>query len=72
MIKSIKNNQEWIVQFASKDDPWVPIDEQRFVHEKLDSEYYEFDDQGHFCDRTIFPEVVEAVINRLQLPGRHP
>ncbi len=29
---TIKNNQEWVIQFASADDPWIPIEEARFIH----------------------------------------
>ena len=63
---TIKNNQKWIVQFASADDPWIPIHEPRFVHEKLNSEYYEFDDQGHFDCKKTFPELVEIIKDKLQ------
>jgi predicted alpha/beta hydrolase family esterase len=46
--ETIKKNQEWIAQFASVDDPIIPIEEGRFVHEKLNTEYYEFPDKFHF------------------------
>lgn len=62
--QQIKNNQQWIVQFASTDDPWIPITEPRFVHEKLDTEYYEFDNQGHFGGdrfKPEFPELLQAL-----------
>lgn len=29
--EAIKNNQKWIIQFNSSDDPWIPIDEARFL-----------------------------------------
>lgn len=62
--QKIKDNQKWIVQFASTDDPWIPIGEARFVHQKLNSQYREFTNQGHFgCDRDKqeFPELLEAI-----------
>lgn len=65
---TIKNNQEWVVQFASTDDPWIPIDEPRFVHHKLSSEYYEFTNQGHFggdYDKKDFPELVQTLRKKL-------
>lgn len=68
--QAIKNNQQWIVQFASTDDPWIPISEPRFVHGKLNSEYYEFNDQGHFggdYDKKEFPELVHAIKSKLSL-----
>ena len=39
--EAIKDNQEWIVQFASSDDPYIPIEEPRFIHQKLNTEYHE-------------------------------
>jgi predicted alpha/beta hydrolase family esterase len=56
----IKNNQKWIVQFSSTNDPFIPIDEARFVHKQLGSEYYEMD-KGHFFPMGEFPELVEAI-----------
>ena len=63
----IKNNQQWIIQFASTDDPWIPIEEPRFIHEQLESEYYEFYNQGHFTGLTLFPELIEAIKKKLSL-----
>ncbi|HKC14501.1 MAG TPA: alpha/beta hydrolase [Patescibacteria group bacterium] len=67
---SIKNNQKWIIQFASTNDPWIPIQEARTINEKLGSEYYEFTDQGHFggdYDKKTFPELLEALKRKLKL-----
>ncbi|HEV8051452.1 MAG TPA: alpha/beta fold hydrolase, partial [Parachlamydiaceae bacterium] len=33
--EAIVNNQQWIIQFASENDPWIPIEEARFVHDQL-------------------------------------
>ena len=65
----IKNNQQWIVQFASTDDPWIPIEEPRFIHQQLDSEYYEFTNQGHFggdYDKKEFPELIKVIKRKLK------
>jgi len=62
--EKIKNNQKWIVQFASIDDPYIPISEAKYIHEKLNTEYFEFNDRGHFgWDKGMkeFPEVVEII-----------
>jgi len=56
----IINNQEWIIQFSSVDDPYFSLDEPRLVSDKLHTEYHEFTDRGHFFDLE-FPELVEAV-----------
>lgn len=62
----IKVNQNWIVQFASPDDPYIPIDEPRYIHDKLDTDYHEIPSRGHFMDSDL-PEVVAVVKERLGL-----
>lgn len=61
----IKKNQKFIIQFNSKDDPWIPIEEARFIHKKLDTEYYEYDHEGHFGSGgkpyLEFPKLIEVV-----------
>lgn len=57
--ESIKNNQEWIIQFSSMNDPFIPTKESRFVNKHLNSEYYELD-QGHFMQEEL-PEMIEAI-----------
>lgn len=61
---AIKKNQEWIIQFASKDDPWIPIAESRYIHKKLNTEYFEYEKGGHFgVDREYrkLPKLVEVI-----------
>ena len=68
--EAIKQNQSFIIQFASTDDQWIPIAEARAVHKNLNTEYYEFTDKGHFigrCYNPTFPELVEAVSNQLMV-----
>lgn len=69
-FKKIKNNQNWIAQFASVDDPYIPIKEARFIHEKLKTEYYEFTDQGHFgwdTQKKEFPELIQIIKKKLEI-----
>jgi predicted alpha/beta hydrolase family esterase len=67
--EAIKTNQKWITQFASTDDPFIPIEEARFIHQKLDTDYHECTDQGHFrhedMHRIEFPELVDALRAKL-------
>ena len=66
----IKNNTEKIVIFASKDDPYIPISEPLFVKEKINAEYHEYNDEGHFgedVDKKEFPEIVTVVKKFLKL-----
>jgi len=62
--EAIQNNQKWITQFASTDDPYIPIVEPRFIHEQLNSEYYEFTNYGHFMVSSV-PEIFEALKSKL-------
>lgn len=67
--EKIKNNQNFIIQFSSRDDPIVPIDEQDFVRNQLQLEYHEFADRGHFIGVTLFPELVDAVMENIKKLG---
>lgn len=62
--EAIKKNQQWIIQFADTSDPWIPIEEARYVHEKLNTDYHESTHQGHFGGdhyKETFPEAVMAI-----------
>ena len=67
--ESIKNNQQWIIQFASTDDPFIPIEQPRTLHQNLDTEYHEYQDQKHFgygsAPKLEFPELLEFLKKRL-------
>lgn len=68
--EKIRKNQKWIAQFNSTDDPWIPIEEARFVHEKLNTDYFESTSQGHFGGDYLkleFPEIIEVVNKHLKL-----
>jgi len=62
--EKIRKNVKWIIQFASIDDPYIPIDEAHYISGKLNSEYYEFTNRGHFMEDR-FPELVEAISKKL-------
>lgn len=62
--EEISRNQKFIIQFASTDDPFIPISEARYIHEKLKSDYFEFNDQQHFgypTPKTEFPELIKVL-----------
>ena len=66
---AIRKNQQWIIQFASTDDPWIPINDSRHIHNMLKTEYHEFTDRGHFGgDREVkeFKECVTALKDKLK------
>lgn len=63
--KSIKNNQQWISLFASQDDPWIPVEQPRFIHQQLNCEYHEYTNQGHFGGdyyKPTFPEITLSIL----------
>ena len=65
--KAINDNQEWIVQFGSINDPVIPIKESRFIAEKLGTEYKEFDDKFHFGwpePMEKFPELLDVILKK--------
>ncbi len=67
----IRTNQNWIIQYHSTDDPFIPIDEARYVHKKLNTEYIEATDEGHYGggekEKLQFPELVTAIRDKLKL-----
>ena len=57
---SINIGQPNIVQFGSKDDPFLPWPEQMKVAEGLKANIKMYEDKGHFQQST-FPDVVDEV-----------
>jgi predicted alpha/beta hydrolase family esterase len=64
--EAIKANQGWIVQFASTDDPYIPIEEPRYIHAQLDTDYHEEANRGHYMDY-FFPELVTVIKEKLTI-----
>ncbi len=63
----IKANVSVRGQFASSDDPWIPVAEPRYIHKQLDTDYQEFSTDGHFIGsleepRTEFPALVDYLL----------
>lgn len=64
----IKTNQQFIIQFASTDDPYISVEESHYLRDKLSPEYHEFTDQGHFGEdgsKLEFPELLAALKQHL-------
>ena len=64
--KAIKSNNQWIALFASTDDPYIPIDEPRFINKNLKPDYFEYNDRGHFMSfnnlkNFKFPEILKYI-----------
>lgn len=70
---AIKHNQQWIAIFAGKDDPWIPVEEARFLNQMLNAYYFEFPNSGHFggdYEKREFPEIMTLVKQRLSQSDR--
>ena len=67
---AIRNNQRWLIQFASTNDPYIPIAEARYINQQLKTEYHEYADRGHFgadTGATTFPQLVESLKRKLKI-----
>lgn len=65
----IRHNAEKIVIFASNDDPYIPISHPLFIKEKINAEYHEYNDEGHFgqdVNKKEFPEIITVVEKFIQ------
>ncbi|KAG2453784.1 hypothetical protein HYH02_001993 [Chlamydomonas schloesseri] len=62
---AIKANCGFIVQFASRDDPFLPWEEQELVSSSLGAELHAFEDRGHFQDEEQ-PEMLQVLERRLK------
>ena len=65
----IKENQKWTLLFASQDDPWIPVEQPRHIHQQLNCEYHEFKNQGHFGGdyfKKTFPELSTAILQHIE------
>lgn len=69
--EAIKSNQEWSAIFASEDDPYIPIEQPRFIRDKIGSQYFELEGEGHFGGHTNpklkFPELLALLKEKLEL-----
>lgn len=64
----IRNNQKWIVVFASVDDPYIPVAEARYLKDHLKAQYHEYEDEGHFGEdknKIEFPDLLRVLIDKL-------
>ena len=62
----IKANAGWIAQFSSTDDPYIPIEQPRFIHDQLSTEYHELSGRGHFMTdqnplNNTLPEIIKII-----------
>ena len=61
----IKSNAGWILQFHSKDDPFIPQEEADFVASHLSSEYHLFENRSHFFDSSDLEFVLPLIRKKL-------
>lgn len=65
--QKMKNNAGWIVQFASTNDSFIPMEHSRYIHTKLDTEYSEMEAEhfGYPKPKLEFPEIVKIVKEKI-------
>ena len=63
--EQIKHNTQWIIQFGSTDDPFIPFSEQKQVAEGTGAEFQQYSDKGHFMSMA-FPELLKKLMEKLQ------
>mmetsp|Transcript_4922 Transcript_4922/g.10580 ORF Transcript_4922/g.10580 Transcript_4922/m.10580 type:complete len:194 (+) Transcript_4922:51-632(+) len=59
-----RSNCEFVVQFGSEDDPFLPWEEQQQVADGLGAELHRYTDRGHFMDPT-FPELADTIRQKI-------
>lgn len=69
--RRIRENQRFIVMMSSLDDPWIPIEEPRHIVQRLQCEYHEYTDKGHFIPREGRPETWQDFPELLQIVTNH-
>lgn len=60
--QKIKSNSEFIAQFGSTDDPFIPWSEQEEVASGLGSKLFKFNEKGHFM-QFQFPELLKYLLS---------
>ena len=60
----IKANSKWIIQFSALNDPVIPIKEAEYVRDKLNTDYHEYSDKGHYNFKEV-PEIVDAIKSKM-------
>lgn len=61
----MKANTQWIVQFGSTDDPFIPFDEQQQVANGTNAEFHQYTNKGHFNKTSSFPELLKLLMQKL-------
>eukprot|EP00656_Telonema_subtile_P014716 TRINITY_DN1759_c0_g1_i5.p2 TRINITY_DN1759_c0_g1~~TRINITY_DN1759_c0_g1_i5.p2 ORF type:complete len:195 (-),score=63.73 TRINITY_DN1759_c0_g1_i5:1460-2044(-) len=63
--ESIRDNAQWIVQFHSEDDPFIPVSEAQHVAESLQSDYRELQGYSHFFDP--FEQLIDTIVQKCEV-----
>lgn len=67
--EKIRTNAEWILQFHSTDDPFIPRTEADYVAKQLGSEYVCFEDKSHFFSPVDAEPIFEALKRKVTVSG---
>lgn len=58
----MRTNVQYLIQFGSTDDPFLPWEEQQEVADGLKTDLHKYSDRGHF-QNTVFPELINVIKN---------
>ena len=63
----IRSNAQWIIQYHSEDDPFIPREEADFVASQIQSDYTCFTNKSHFFTSRDVKHMVSDIERKLQL-----
>ena len=66
LFDKIKDNSQWILQYHSADDPFIPRQEADFVAEAIGSEYTCYEDKSHFFSDSDVVSIIEDLKKKVQ------
>jgi predicted alpha/beta hydrolase family esterase len=64
--EAIRGNTDWIIQYHSEDDPFIPRHEADHVAKHLQSEYTCFKDRSHFFAPRDVRHIIDDILQKLR------
>ena len=71
-FESMKKNSQFVLQFHSTDDPFIPIEEADYVAKEIASVYRRYDDRSHFFTDKDVDDIIECIHSKcLEFIGKN-
>ena len=61
---SIRANVQWVLQYHSRDDPFIPVAEAEFVARSIGSEFSCFEDRSHFFRPADVDSIIQDLVSK--------